>query len=213
MFNILFFTCFLLILNLLHQTSSYITVLYIFTIYIILSGYYLFFINADLMCGFLWVIDFNLLFIFLLFGIYLLHIFKNDSKKINHNYKIIIKFIYIISMYLVINAIYIYNVNLLYINIPWLITYINYYNLYIYNIKTNLFVLYITYFKLNVDLFLSINLILFFSIILTIYLFININLLKIKSSYFYINNKYTNIQKIQNITTQKHKFINFNIFK
>ena len=165
------------------------------------------------MSGFLWVIDFNLLFIFLLFGVYLLHIFKNDSKKINYNHNIISKFIYIVLIYLLINTINIQNINLLYIHIPWLITYINYYNLYIYNFKTNLVILYLTYFKLNVDLFLVINLILFFSIIAAIYLFINLNLLKIKSIYFYKNNKYNSIQKLQNTTRQKHKPTNFNVFK
>ena len=87
-----------------------------------------------------------------------------------------------------------------------------YYSFYLYNIKTNLFILYITYFKLNIDLFLIINIMLFFSIILSIYLFLNINLLKLKSVYNYKSNKYNNIQKLQNMTIQKHKTINFVYF-
>ena len=81
-----------------------------------------------------------------------------------------------------------------------------------YNIKTNLFILYLTYFKLNIDLFLVINFILFFSILVTIFLYLNINLLKIKSIYKYTNNKYNTFQKTQNSNFQKHKAINLTYF-
>ena len=186
--------------------------MYLFTIYIILSGHFLFYINADLFSGFLWVIDFNLLFIFLLVGLYLLHLFKNDSKKINNNYISIIKLMYLMLMFTIIFILNPMNINLSHLNINWVITHLMYYSFYLYNIKTNLFILYITYFKLNIDLFLIINIMLFFSIILSIYLFLNINLLKLKSVYNYKSNKYNNIQKLQNMTIQKHKTINFVYF-
>ena len=208
--TILFFICFLVLLNLLQYAQSLLTTLYIFIAYIILSGYYLLYINADLFSGFLWIIDFNLLFIFLLFGIYFLNIFKNNKIYV-YNYLLPFKFIYLIFFILCTKSILILNTSLTSVNVTWLISYVNYYILYIDNIKTNIILLYFTYFKINIDLFLVINFILFFSIILSIYLFLNINRLKLNIIYTYYNKKYIIFQKYQNINTQKYKsnIINF----
>ena len=53
MFNIILLICIFLLVILLYYSRSLITTLYIFTIYISLSGYYLLSVNADLFSGFL----------------------------------------------------------------------------------------------------------------------------------------------------------------
>ena len=213
MINLFLFIYLLLLFTLINKTKSYTTVLYLFINYILVGGFYLLYINADLFAGFLWVIDFNLLFIFLLFSIYLIHLFKNNSKIYKNKYIYIMKIIYI----LIISNIlfYLSDLNALtlsYLNINWLVTYINYYYNYIYLYKTNLFVLYLTYYKLNIDLFVLINLILFYSIILVIYLYVSINHLKINKIYKYKLNKYFLNQKFQKINFQKYKYNTYIFF-
>ena len=207
MTNLLLLIYLLTLFTFINKTKSYATLLYLFTNYILLCGFYLLYINADIFAGFLWVIDFNLLFIFLLFSIYFTHLFKNNSKKYKHMYMYIIKIIYIlIANYVLINLSNLNLINLSYLNINWLITYISYYHSYIYTYKTNLFILYLTYYKLNIDLFILINIILFYSIILVIYLYTNINYLKINKIYKYKLRSYIITQKFQKINYQKYKY-------
>lgn len=205
MINLFLFIYLLFLFILINKSKSYTTILYLFANYILIIGLYLLHINADLFAGFLWIIDFNLLFIFLLFSIYLTHLFKNNSKIYNKTHMYITKIIYIlISFYILIYLSNFSAINLSYLNINWLITYLNYYCNYIY--KTNLFILYLTYYKLNIDLFILINIILFYTIILVIYLYININYLKINKIYKYKLNKYLVNQKFQKINYQKYKY-------
>ena len=207
MINLLLLIYLLTLFTFINKTKSYATLLYLFTNYILFCGFYLLYINADLFASFLWIIDFNLLFIFLLFSIYLTHLFKNNSKKYKYTYMCIIKIIYtLIASYVLIYLSNLNSINLSYLNINWLITYINYYHSYIYIYKTNLFILYLTYYKLNIDLFILINIILFYSIILVIYLYTSINYLKINKIYNYKLKLYTITQKFQKINYQKYKY-------
>lgn len=213
MTNLFLFIYLLFLFLLINKTKSYTTILYLFTNYILSSGIYLLYINADLFAGFLWIIDFNLLFIFLLFSIYLTHLFKNNSKIYKKNYVYITKIIYILISFCILNYLsYLNTINLSYLNINWLITYINYYCNYTYIYKTNLFILYLTYYKLNIDLFIIINIILFYSIILVIYLYTSINYLKINNIYKYKLNKYFINQKFQKINYQKYKYNTYVFF-
>ena len=213
MINLFLFVYLLFLFTLINKTKSYTTVLYLFVNYILVCGIYLLYINADLFAGFLWVIDFNLLFIFLLFTIYLIHLFKNNSKVYKNTNMYIFKIIYIL---IIINILfYLSNlnaINLSCLNINWLVTYISYYCNYAYIYKTNLFILYLTYYKLNVDLFILINLILFYSIILVIYLYASINYLKINKIYKYKLSKYFMNQKYQKINFQKYKYNSYLFF-
>ena len=213
MIDLLLFIYLLLLITLISKTKTYLTLLYLFANYILMCGLYLLYLNSDLFAGFLWVIDFNLLFIFLLFSIYLMHIFKNNSKTYKNIYIFIVKIIYIfvtinVSLYLSdLNKI-----NLSYLNINWLITYINYYHMCLYIYKTNLFILYLTYYKFNIDLFILINLILFYGIILVIYLYNNITYLKINKIYKYKIHKYFINKKYQTINVQKYKYNSYIFF-
>ena len=160
--------------------KSYFEAFRLLTLYIFIKGCILLLNGGDLWAGFLWIVDFNLLFIFLLYGLYLTNLqITNLNNLLPAPVSIENKFKYMCIFILMILVFWIFSLNKTYIPVVCNaeaveIQCVDYYTIFTHQIISNLELIYLLYFKLNVLEFILINSILFLAILIVIYLYYNI---------------------------------------
>ncbi len=186
-----------------YYSNSYFILWLNLGVYLFIKGLQLLYTGGDLFSGFLWIVDYNLGFIFLLFGLhYLRFLHKNDGANVSKMSLVWVSILFT-TMYIILN----YNTTFVlnsFINVYFITRIVDFYDLFMCQISSNLYIYYLIYFKINVLEFILINIILFLGILIALNLYWNIKLYTVfKYSSSNVNVKKQFFYKQQNPNTQK----------
>ena len=207
-------TSFLIMLYYFMTINSYYTLIINLILLLILKGMQLLQVGGDFFVGFLWIIDLNLVFLFILFGFnytkLLQNVNLNNITIKNISQVNLIFFLIFVGLYCYVNCTYASQK----INIDFVsnkMQFINIYQIFQIQYLSNLYVLYLLYFKINALEFLMINVILLLGILIVIFLIFCYRFYLVLALYLRRNINVNYLFKSQNSIYQK--YTNNNLFK